>query len=80
MDIKLIAAADKLHNVQSIQLDLVTLGEIVWERFNASKEEQAWYYHGICRALTSNGANHKLFGLLSEAVTSTFGEEVPEAQ
>jgi (p)ppGpp synthase/HD superfamily hydrolase len=80
MDVKLIAAADKLHNVQSIQLDLATLGDVVWERFNATKEEQAWYYHGICRALTANGAEHKLFDLLSQTVTSTFGKEVSEAR
>ena len=36
MDVKCIAAADKLHNVQSIQLDLEKLGESVWGRFNAS--------------------------------------------
>lgn len=78
LDVKLIAAADKLHNVQSIQLDLEKLGEGVWGRFNASKEEQAWYYHSICHALTAQGSGHKLFELLREAVTSTFGKDPPE--
>lgn len=77
MDIQLIAAADKLHNVQSIQFDLEELGEGVWERFNASKEDQAWYYYSICRALTAQGPSHKLFDLLCHAVTATFGEEEP---
>ena len=75
MDVKLIAAADKLHNVQSIRLDLEKLGEEVWTRFNASKEEQSWYYHSICQALTVKGQSHKLFDLLSKAVASTFGQE-----
>lgn len=77
LEVKLIAAADKLHNVQSIQLDLEKVGESVWDRFNAnaSKKAQAWYYHSICEALTADGSSHTLYDLLSEAVVSTFGKE-----
>jgi (p)ppGpp synthase/HD superfamily hydrolase len=80
LDVKLIAAADKLHNVQSIQLDLATLGEPVWGRFNATKEEQAWYYHSICEALGSTGGDHPLFDLLDQAVAATFGKSVVATQ
>lgn len=73
LDVKLIAAADKLHNVQSIQLDKAKLGEGVWQRFNATKEEQAWYYYGICDALSASGENHPLFTLLRKTVVATFG-------
>ena len=74
-DVKLVAAADKLHNVQSIKLDLETLGETVWKRFNATKEEQSWYYRGICEALTSRGDDYPLYGLLRQTVAEVFGVE-----
>ena len=67
-DVKLIAAADKLHNVQSIQLDVATLGDAVWQRFNASKKDQAWYYRGVTKALGVHGDSHRLFDLLEETV------------
>jgi (p)ppGpp synthase/HD superfamily hydrolase len=39
-----ISLADKLHNARSILLDLRAAGEGVWDRFNAGRTEQAWYY------------------------------------
>ena len=38
-----ISLADKLHNLRSIAAD----GEGVWDRFNAAKPEQAWYFGEI---------------------------------
>lgn len=74
-EVKLVAAADKLHNVQSIGLDRATLGEIFWGRFNASREDQAWYYHAISNALLENGESHPLFVRLKATVTEVFGPE-----
>lgn len=45
-----VAAADKLHNALSILRDLEHVGDDVWDRFNASKEEQLWYYRGLADA------------------------------
>lgn len=39
-----VSLADKLHNARSILLDLRADGESVWDRFNAGRSEQAWYY------------------------------------
>lgn len=39
-----VSLADKLHNSRSIQTDLRADGEAVWDRFNAGRPEQAWYY------------------------------------
>jgi (p)ppGpp synthase/HD superfamily hydrolase len=39
-----ISLADKLHNARSILVDVETDGEAVWSRFNAGRDEQAWYY------------------------------------
>ena len=71
-EVKLIAAADKLHNVQSIQLDAAALGDKVWERFNATREDQRWYYEGVVKALTASGEDHPLFELLRKTVESVF--------
>jgi len=72
LDIKVIAAADKLHNVQSIQLDLANLGSDVWKRFNAPREDQKWYYEAICKALRANGDTHPLFDQLEQTVGAVF--------
>ncbi len=39
-----ISAADKLHNARSLVADLRRDGEVLWERFNAPKEDQLWIY------------------------------------
>jgi (p)ppGpp synthase/HD superfamily hydrolase len=39
-----VSLADKLHNARSILVDLGVHGEAVWKRFNAGRDEQAWYY------------------------------------
>lgn len=35
-----VSLADKLHNLRSVAAD----GDGVWDRFNAAKPEQAWYF------------------------------------
>lgn len=50
--IKMLVLADKLSNLRSIARDYRELGDTVWERFNAPKEKQAWYYNGILDALS----------------------------
>jgi (p)ppGpp synthase/HD superfamily hydrolase len=44
-----IALADKLDNIQCIAGDLEELGDALWDRFNAPREKQAWYYKGLAR-------------------------------
>ena len=39
-----VSLADKLHNARSILVDLGIVGEVVWDRFNAARPDQAWYY------------------------------------
>lgn len=47
LSVLLVSAADKLHNARSIAADLRQHGPSVWERFNAPREEQLWYYHEL---------------------------------
>ncbi len=42
-----VSLADKLHNARSILVDGGIVGEAVWERFNAGRSDQAWYYRGL---------------------------------
>ena len=45
--VRLVAAADKLHNLQSLLADLRAHGNGVWSRFKAGRQDQLWYY-GAC--------------------------------
>lgn len=51
--VKQLILADKLANLRSIAYDFHTIGDKLWERFNAPAEKQAWYYGGIDDALSS---------------------------
>ena len=55
-DLKRIIMADKLSNMRNIARDYSELGEKLWERFNASKEDQSWYYSASIDAL--DGMQH----------------------
>ena len=49
--VKLVAAADKLNNARAIVRDYRKDGEVVWERFNKTKEETLDYYKTLVGAL-----------------------------
>jgi (p)ppGpp synthase/HD superfamily hydrolase len=40
--VRLVSAADKLHNARSVLADLRSLGEDLWPRFNGGKEGTLW--------------------------------------
>lgn len=49
-DVEMATLADKLSNMRSIHRDYKEQGETFWEKFNADKESQHWYYHSIAQA------------------------------
>jgi (p)ppGpp synthase/HD superfamily hydrolase len=57
-----VVCADKLHNIRSIISDYEKVGEEVWQRFNAGKEHQKWYYTNVAESLGTQSN----FNLLSE--------------
>jgi (p)ppGpp synthase/HD superfamily hydrolase len=65
--VKLVSTADKLHNVQCLRRDLDRHGEAVWDRFNAGREDQLWYYRGVVEAL-GHGWEDPLLDALRKAV------------
>src|SRR5664280_77375 len=53
----LVSAADKLNNARAIVADLRVIGEKVWKRFNAPKEDVLWYYGALVDAFRANPAH-----------------------
>jgi (p)ppGpp synthase/HD superfamily hydrolase len=50
----LVSASDKLHNARSIVRDLRAIGEDLWKRFNAPKDQTLWYYRSLVTFYRSN--------------------------
>lgn len=51
LEAKMIALADKLSNIKSIEQDFRKTGNSVWERFNQNdKTQQGWYYGAMLQA------------------------------
>lgn len=48
--VKLVSAADKLHNARSILADLELVGAELWERFGGGKDGTLWYYRALVEA------------------------------
>ena len=54
--VRLVSAADKLHNARAILEDYRTLGESLWSRFSGGREGTLWYYRALVDALRSAGS------------------------
>lgn len=50
-----VSAADKVVNGRTILRDWHRVGEEVWTRFNASREEVLWYYGALVDAFRASG-------------------------
>ena len=55
--VRLVSAADKLHNARSILADLRALGDELWSRFTGGKEGTLWYYRALTEAYARAGQN-----------------------
>jgi (p)ppGpp synthase/HD superfamily hydrolase len=55
--VRLVSAADKLHNARSILADLRSSGDELWQRFNGGKESTLWYYRALVEAFETAGSN-----------------------
>jgi len=67
-DVRLVAAADKLSNARAIFSDLKTLGDKLWDRFNAPKDDQLWFYYAVIFALQDAAYDSRVAKLLSELI------------
>jgi (p)ppGpp synthase/HD superfamily hydrolase len=76
-DVLLVAAADKLHNLESIVLDHGQVGDALWDRFNRGQPETAWYYRALAESLQAGElAEHPIVLRFARTVDSFFGREV----
>lgn len=58
-EVRLICCADKIHNARSLLRDRRVLGDALFERFHATKEQTFWYYDEVVNAL-GEGWSHPL--------------------
>jgi len=73
-EVKLVSAADKIHNLQSVLRSLRLQGAGIWREFNAAPPEQVWYYRAVLEALTT-GWDHPILDEL-RALVEAFAIEV----
>lgn len=66
-EVKLISAADKLHNASSIVRDRERIGDAIYERFTPTREQTLWYYRSVVDAL-GTGWDHALLDELRRVV------------
>jgi (p)ppGpp synthase/HD superfamily hydrolase len=67
-DIRLVSAADKLHNVRTILTDYRREGDSVWDRFSGRRDGTLWYYRAVLEVLRAGGPN-RLVDELQRVVT-----------
>jgi (p)ppGpp synthase/HD superfamily hydrolase len=75
LPVKLVAAADKYHNLTHTQYNLEIAGPIVWKRFGRGREQQAWYYRSVAESITANvpdAGRYPIFDQLTKAVDEVF--------
>ena len=53
--VRLVSAADKLHNARAILADYRVLGDALWIRFNGGKAGTLWYYRSLVSAFRARG-------------------------
>jgi GTP pyrophosphokinase len=70
--VRLVSAADKLHNARAILRDYRRLGEELWSRFNGGKEGTLWYYRALVEAFGGAGQS-ELIDELNRVVTELEG-------
>ncbi len=62
-ELRLLICADKLANLRDLLTDYHLLGEAVWTRFNATKDEESWYYRSIAEAIVQPNSQDPYGGL-----------------
>ena len=53
--VRLVSAADKLHNARAILADYRSVGESLWKRFHGGKTGTLWYYRTLVDILRKTG-------------------------
>ncbi len=65
-----VTVADKVDNARALLADYRKIGEALWSRFNAGKEDQLWYYQAVLDAVRAVG----FAGYLVDELDRVIGE------
>lgn len=68
VDVRMVAAADKLHNTAALVRAVRAHGDAAWSAYNAPKERQCWYLRSCVNALRT-GWSHPIVDALDETVS-----------
>jgi (p)ppGpp synthase/HD superfamily hydrolase len=77
--VKLVAAADKYHNLRHTLHNERLKGASIWKRFGRGKEQQAWYYRAVLDSLLTNISEperYPVFGQLSDIIDELFDDVI----
>jgi len=66
--ILLVSCADKLHNARAILSDLREVGDSIWDRFNATKQQTLWYYRSLVTEFQRRAVARRLLDELCQVV------------
>ena len=61
-----VSAADKLHNLASLEEELAHEGEAVWQRFRVGPDETYWFYRSVFQIIVTRAPNEALPAALGE--------------
>ena len=67
-DVAALKAADALHNIHSILVDMAEVGAAVWRRFKRGATPTLWYYREILGGVEGQLGDHPLTRELAAAV------------
>ena len=75
--LKMLVMADKVSNLRSMSRDYESVGDELWNRFNAPKRLQAWYYGELLEGLSELGRRPdtaEVYGEMSKLCSEMFGD------
>lgn len=65
-----VAMADKLDNARAMLADHRAIGDTLWARFNAGKDDQLWYLESLVATFEARGQRGMLAAELRETVSA----------
>ena len=76
LEVKLVAAADKYHNLRHLSKTKRKHGTAVWNQFGRGPEQQAWYYRAIYSSILENlplcSEKYPVFNQLAAVIDELF--------
>jgi (p)ppGpp synthase/HD superfamily hydrolase len=75
IEIKLVVAADKYHNLNLTLASSKTLGKDVWKPFGRPERRQAWYYRNVYESILANlpsSEEYAIFKQLGKVINELF--------